>query len=97
VVELVEFLNNDHDPFADLGAGKSKFDKLFVLETVQNQQTVGRLFESERRVEFGLRSRFEAKVVARAFAQILLNHSPLLVDLHRVDAHMRTLVFKLSN
>ncbi len=37
-----------------------------------------------------------SEVVARALAQVLLDDGPLLVDLHRVDAHVRALVLELA-
>jgi len=39
---------------------------------------------------------FKAEVVARAFTQVFFDDRALLVDLHRVNAHVRALVFVLA-
>src|SRR6185503_12677990 len=97
MIELVEFLDHDHDSLPHPGAGESQFDKLLVLETVEDEQAVARLFERERGVELGFRARFESEVVAGTFAQVFFNHGALLVNLHRVNTHVRSLVLKLAN
>src|SRR6185295_14582757 len=61
VIELVELL--DHD--SDFRARKRELDKLLVLESVEHEQTVARLFERERRVELSFRTGFESEVVTR--------------------------------
>ncbi len=94
VIELIEFFDHDHYALAAACPGKRQLDKLFVLETVEHQQTVRRLFQRQRRVKLGFRTSFETKIVTRALAQILLHQRPLLIDLHRVDAHVRALIFK---
>jgi hypothetical protein len=40
VIELVQFLDHDHDALADSARRQSQLDKLLVLETVQHQQAV---------------------------------------------------------
>ena len=68
-----------------------------ILEAIQNQQAVRRLFERERRVEFGFRTGFESEVVARTFAQVFFDDGALLVHLHRVNTHVRALILKFAN
>ena len=97
VIELVEFLDHDHDSLSDLRAGESELDELLILETVEDQQAVARLFERESGVELGFRTGFESEIVTRAFAQVFFNDGALLVYLHRVNTHVRALVFKLAN
>ena len=74
VIELVEFLDHDHDFLSDPGAGEGQLDKLLVLKPVEDEQAVARLFERERGVELGFGARFESEVVAGTFAQVFLNH-----------------------
>src|SRR5215212_4685198 len=97
VIELVEFLDYDHDFLSDFRARKRKLDKLLVLETVEHEQAVARLFERERGVELGFRARFQSEIVARAFAQVLFDDRALLVYLHRVNTHVRALILKLAD
>src|SRR5690349_1651911 len=97
VIEFVEFLDHDHDFLSDFRARESELDKLLILETVEHEQAVARLFERERRVELGFRTGFESEVVTRAFAQVLFDDRALLVYLHRVNTHVRALVFELPN
>src|ERR1051326_2184125 len=97
VIQFVQLLDHDHDFLAHFRACKGELDELLILETVQHEQAVARLFERERGVEFGFRTGFEAEVVTRSFAKIFLNDRTLLVHLHRVNTHMRALVFKLPD
>src|SRR6185503_6191157 len=97
VIELVQLLDHDYDFLSDFGAGEGELDKLLVLETVEDEQAVARLFERQRRVEFGLRTGFKAEIVTRTLAQVFLDHRALLVYLHRVNTHVRALVIKLPD
>jgi hypothetical protein len=63
VIELVQFLDHDHDFFADFRAREGELDKLFVFETVQDQQAIARLFQRQCGVKFGLRTCFESEIV----------------------------------
>ncbi len=51
----------------------------------------------QRGVKLGFRACFEAEIVAGTFAQVFFDDGALLVHLHRVDAHVRALVFKFSD
>ena len=64
---------------------------------VQDEQAFRRLVERERGVQFRLRSGLKAEIVARAFAQVFFDDCALLVDLHRIDAHVRALVFVFAD
>src|SRR5690242_18795771 len=96
VIELIELLDHDHDFLSDFRAREGELDKLLVFETVEHEQTVARLFERKRRVELSFRTGFESEVVTRAFAQVLFDDCALLVYLHRVNTHVRALVFELA-
>ena len=96
VVKLVQLLDDDDDALAGARAEEGQLDELLVLEAVQDEQAVGRLLHRQRAVEFGLRAGFESEVVARALAQILFDDGAVLVDLHRIDAHVRALVLILA-
>src|ERR1043165_9983283 len=97
VIQLVELLDHDHDPLSDSRTGKCQFDELFVLKAVEDEQAVARLFERERGVKLGFRTRFESEIVAGTFAEIFLDDATLLVHLHRVNTHVRALVLILAN
>src|SRR2546423_112783 len=96
VVEFVQLLDDDDDALPRTRAQEGQLDELLVLEAVQDEQAVRRLLHRERAVELGLRAGFQAEVVARALAQVLLDDRPVLVDLHRVDAHVCALVLVLA-
>src|SRR5215207_3885807 len=97
VVQLVELLDDDDDPLARARAEEGQLDELLVLEAVEDEEAVARLLHRERDVKLGLRPGLEPEVVARALAQVLLDDRPVLVDLHRVDAHVRALVLVLAD
>ena len=67
VVQLAHLLNYDDHAFSGLGPGESQGNELFVLKAIQHQQTVRSLFQCQRGVELGFRSRFQAEVVSRTF------------------------------
>ncbi len=52
VIQLTQFFDDDNHALAGFRAGKSHLDELFVLETIQHQQTVARLFQRQRRIQF---------------------------------------------
>ena len=97
VIQLAHFFDHDHDALAGFRARESHLDELFILETVEHQQAVRRLFERHCGVEFGFRSGLQAKVVPGSFAQIFFDDRALLVHFHRIDAHVRALVFVFAN
>src|SRR5215204_2681473 len=97
VVELVQLLDDDDDALAAARAEEGELDELLVLEAVQDEEALARLLHRERAVELGLRPGLEPEVVARALAEVLLDDRPVLVDLHRVDAHVRALVLVLAD
>jgi hypothetical protein len=97
MIELVQLLDHNDHFLTDLSTRKCELNKFLVLETVQHQQTVGRLFESECCVKFGFRAGLEAKVVTGTLAQVLFNHCTLLVYLHRINTHVITLIIEFSN
>src|SRR5690606_40098292 len=48
-------------------------------------------------IEFGFGAGLEAKVITGPFAEILLDHGTVLVDLHRIDAKVIALVIELAD
>ena len=97
VIEFAQFLDHNHNPFACLRTDESHLNKLFVFETIQHQEAIRRLFHCERRVKFRFRSGLQTKIVSRPFAQIFFYDDTLLVNFHRIDAHVRALVIELAD
>ncbi len=94
MVELAHLFDHDDDVLSRSGTGECKADKIAVLEPVEHQQAFFRLFEPECGVKLRLRTRLEAEIISRAFPEVLFDHGPVLVDLHRIDAEMAALVFE---
>jgi len=64
VIQFVQLFDHDYDFLPDFSAGEGELDELLILEAVEYEQAVARLFERERSVEFGFRAGLEAEVVA---------------------------------
>src|SRR5512144_1844135 len=97
MIEFVEFLDHNYDAFTAPRTRKREFNKFLVLETIQDEQAVGRLFQCQSSIKFGFGASLETKVIAGTFAQVFFYNGTLLIDLHWVNTHVRTLIIKLSN
>src|SRR4030095_1290503 len=97
MIELIQLFDNDDDLFAATSTPKSQFNKLDIFKSVKNEQAFWRLFKGQRRVKLRFGDSSQAEVIARTLAQVFLHHRALLINLHRVNTHMCTLVFIFAN
>ncbi len=93
-VELRKILDHRNDGAAELGGEDHRLDVARVLETVADDQAVGRVLgHGHDREQLGLGAHLEAEAELLAVAVHLFDHEALLVHLDREHGRVAVLVF----